>query len=383
MDLITSILQSVITVLIFITILTVIVVIHEAGHFATARLARIRVHEFGIGFPPRARILRAQGETIYTLNWLPIGGFVRLEGEDGDSDDPRSFVRAPLPVKLIVLVAGVAMNLVLAFFIFFAISLVATPRVGVTFEVVQAGSPAAAAGLLPGDRIDTVNGKGYEAFGGGTPIDDFYALAGQTVSLGVSHADGTSTVLTVTLRSQAEIDRVNAQNQAAGNPQQEGPLGISGGASGLQAKPTGAYVGHDPLTALRTGLAETRNALGLIVDGLGQLGNSIINHPTERPPVAGPVGIAQQVGTVFWDLGPIYLLYIAALLSANLALVNILPFPPLDGGRVLFLLVRRIVGNRFSVRAEQLTYLAGFGLLMAFLVWITYFDVANLGSATR
>jgi regulator of sigma E protease len=383
MDLITSILQSVITVLIFITILTVIVVIHEAGHFATARLARIRVHEFGIGFPPRARILRAQGETIYTLNWLPIGGFVRLEGEDGDSDDPRSFVRAPLPVKLIVLVAGVAMNLVLAFFIFFAISLVATPRVGVTFEVVQAGSPAAAAGLLPGDRIDTVNGKGYEAFGGGTPIDDFYALAGQTVSLGVSHADGTSTVLTVTLRSQAEIDRVNAQNQAAGNPEQEGPLGISGGASGLQAKPTGAYVGHDPLTALRTGLAETRNALGLIVDGLGQLGNSIINHPTERPPVAGPVGIAQQVGTVFWDLGPIYLLYIAALLSANLALVNILPFPPLDGGRVLFLLVRRVVGNRFSVRAEQLTYLAGFGLLMAFLVWITYFDVANLGSATR
>jgi regulator of sigma E protease len=99
--------------------------------------------------------------------------------------------------------------------------------------------------------------------------------------------------------------------------------------------------------------------------------------------VAGPVGIAQQVGTVFWDLGPIYLLYIAALLSANLALVNILPFPPLDGGRVLFLLIRQVAGKRFSVRAEQLTYLAGFGLLMAFLVWITYFDVTNLGSAPR
>jgi regulator of sigma E protease len=383
MDLITSILQTLITVLIFFAMLTVIVVIHEAGHFATARLARIRVHEFGIGFPPRARILRARGDTIYTLNWLPIGGFVRLEGEDGDSDDPHSFARARLPVKLIVLVAGVAMNLVLAFLIFFFISLVATPRVGVAFTEVQAGSPAAAAGLLPGDRIDTVNGKGYEAFGGGTAVDDFYTLAGQTVSLGVSHADGSFTMLTVTLRSQAEIDRVNAQNAAAGNPQQEGPLGISGGASGLQAKPTGAYVGHDPLTALRTGLDETRNALGLIINGLGQLGSSMINHPTVRPPVAGPVGIAQQVGTVFWDLGPIYLLYIAALLSANLALVNILPFPPLDGGRVLFLLIRRVVGNRFSVRAEQLTYLAGFGLLMAFLVWITYFDVANLGSATR
>ncbi len=380
MDVLGSIAQTLITVVIFVTMLTAIVVIHEAGHFFTARLARIRVHEFGIGFPPRARILRAKGETIYTLNWLPIGGFVRLEGEDGDSDDPRSFVRAALPVKLIVLVAGVTMNLVLAFAIFFAISLVATPLVGVTFSQVQAGSPAALAGLVPGDRIDTVNGKGYEGFGGGTAIDDFYTLAGQTVSLKVTHADGSSSVVSATLRSQAEIDTFNAANKAAGV--QEGPLGINGGTLGLQAKPTGAYVGHDLGTAVQTGLDETSKALGLIANGLGQLGSSIINHPTERPPVTGPVGIAQQVGTVFWDLGPIYLLYIAALLSANLALVNILPFPPLDGGRVLFLLVRRVVGTRFSVRAEQLTYVAGFGLLMAFLLWITYFDLTNLGSAT-
>jgi regulator of sigma E protease len=95
------------------------------------------------------------------------------------------------------------------------------------------------------------------------------------------------------------------------------------------------------------------------------------------------VGIAEQVGTVFWQLGPVYLLYIAALLSANLALVNILPFPPLDGGRVLFLFIRRIVGDRFSVRAEQLTYLAGFGLLMVFLAWITFFDLTNLGSVAQ
>ena len=382
MELLGSIAQTLITVVIFITLLTVIVVIHEAGHFFTARLARIRVHEFGIGFPPRAKVLRAKGETIYTLNWLPIGGFVRLEGEDGDSDDPHSFGRAALPVKLIVLVAGVAMNLVLAFAIFFAISLVATPLVGLTFAEVQAGSPAALAGILPTDRIDAVNGSGYEAFGGRTAIDDFYTLAGQTVTLKVTHVDGTSSVVTVTLRSQAEIDAFNAASTAAGKTDQEGPLGIRGGAVGLQLKPTGAYTGHDLVTAVQTGANETSKALGLIADGLGQLGSSIINHPTQRPPVTGPVGIAQQVGTVFWDLGPIYLLYIAALLSANLALVNILPFPPLDGGRVLFLLIRRIAGNRFSLRAEQLTFVAGFGLLMAFLVWITYFDVTNLGSAT-
>src|SRR5579862_4803014 len=378
MELLGSISQTLVTIIIFVTVLTVLVVIHEAGHFFTARLARIRVHEFGIGFPPRAKVLASRGETIYTLNWLPIGGFVRLEGEDGDSDDPRSFVRAPLLVKVIVLVAGVAMNLVLAFVIFFAIALLATPRVGVTFTTVQPGSPAATVGLQPGERIDTVNGATYEAFGGRTAVDDFYSLAGQTVTLGVHRADGSSAQVSVALRSQAAIDAVNNANIASGNPDREGPLGISG----LAAVPTGAYVGHDLVSSVQTGLNETSNALGLIANGLGQLGSSIINHPTERPPVTGPVGIAQDVGTVFWDLGPIYLLYIAALLSANLALVNILPFPPLDGGRVLFLLIRRVVGNRFSVRAEQLTYLAGFGLLMAFLVWITYFDLTNLGSGT-
>ena len=371
-------LQSLITIVIFFAILTVIVVIHEGGHFVTARLARIRVHEFGIGFPPRARIFARRGETIYTLNWLPIGGFVRLEGEDGDSDDPRSFVRAPLPVKVIVLVAGVAMNLVLAFVIFFGISLVATPLIGVTFGAVQPGSPADHAGLVVGDRIDSVNGQVYEAFGGPTPVDEFYTLAGQTVSLGITHADGSTSIVSVPLRSQAEIDAANAAAKVAGTPQ-EGPLGISN----LQGHPTGEYVGHDPVTAVRSGVSQTVNALGLIANGLSQLVNSIVNHPTERPPVTGPVGIAEQVGTVFWQLGPVYLLYIAALLSANLALVNILPFPPLDGGRVLFLFIRRIVGDRFSVRAEQLTYLAGFGLLMVFLAWITFFDLTNLGSVAQ
>src|SRR5436190_3098757 len=100
-------LQSIITVVLFLFILGALVIIHELGHFVTARLAGIRVLEFGLGFPPRARVLSNHGDTLYTLNWLPIGGFVRLEGEDGETDDPRSFVRARLPVKLIVLVAGV------------------------------------------------------------------------------------------------------------------------------------------------------------------------------------------------------------------------------------------------------------------------------------
>src|SRR5947209_11311471 len=106
--------QSAITVVLFLFILGALVVIHELGHFIVARLAGVRVLEFGIGFPPRARVLRSEGETLYTLNWLPIGGFVKLEGEDGGSDDPRAFSRAPLPIRLLILLAGVGMNFLIA-----------------------------------------------------------------------------------------------------------------------------------------------------------------------------------------------------------------------------------------------------------------------------
>ena len=134
-----AIIQGAITILLFILILCSLVVIHELGHFVTARLFGIRVHEFGIGFPPRAKVMRDRSETLYTLNWLPIGGFVRLEGEDGDSDDPRSFAVARLPKKLLVLLAGVGMNLALAFVIFTGIAWLATPQGGLVFNEVLAG----------------------------------------------------------------------------------------------------------------------------------------------------------------------------------------------------------------------------------------------------
>src|SRR3954454_17511099 len=111
-----GILQPIVTIVLFFLILGTLVVIHELGHFIAARVAGVRVLEFGIGFPPRARVLRSKGETLWTLNWLPIGGFVRLEGEDGDSaGDPRSFAAKPLRARLAILVAGVVMNILLAF----------------------------------------------------------------------------------------------------------------------------------------------------------------------------------------------------------------------------------------------------------------------------
>lgn len=361
--------QSLITIGIFILMLGVLVVLHELGHFVVARLAGIRVHEFGIGFPPRARVLRSDGETVYTLNWLPIGGFVKLEGEDGDSDDPRSFTRAPLGTKVLVLVAGVVMNLLLAFVLFAAIAWLPQHAGAVSFEAVQPGSPAAEAGLVPGDQIVSIDGQYYDRFDGGAAmVEDLRAKAGETVTLGIIHASGQEpTDVTVTLRPPSEIDA------------QHGALGVMD----LTFVETSIEFTRTPAEAIATGVARTVDAFMLILRGLGQILDSIVTRPTEAPPASGPIGIAVQVGDVFWQAGIVATLYLAAILSANLALVNILPFPPLDGGRILMLAIKAVAGTRVSLRAERLTYLVGFFFLFGFLIWITYFDIARLGGAIQ
>ncbi len=395
--------QSAVTIAVFLVVLGTLVLVHEVGHFVTARLARVKVLEFGIGFPPRATVLGrgrpspyelerpprpdpalpsgiepgtpeaeaflvqarqgmdAPGGTLYTLNWLPIGGFVKLEGEDGDEDDdPHSFSRAGLVRKLVILVAGVAMNLVLSFAIFTGIALTGEPGLGIRIGEVVQGSPAAEVGLRVGDTLVSVNGTRYSAFGNATAIDDLRSNAGRPVTIGIEHADGTKVQLPVTLR--------------VPTTQQQGALGI-GLLSGVQA----GTIDYAPGDAVSLGVRRTGEAFGMILGGLGKLGRSIVTNPTTAPPAAGPVGIAVQLGDVLWSLGPLYVLYMAGLLSANLALVNILPFPPLDGGRMLVIVLKAIprYGARISVRAERLTYAIGFVALFTFLIWITVFDVAR------
>jgi regulator of sigma E protease len=376
-----AIFQGAITILLFVFILCSLVVIHELGHFVLARLFGIRVHEFGIGFPPRAKVLRDRGETLYTLNWLPVGGFVRLEGEDGDSDDPRSFTAAGLPKKVLVLLAGVGMNLLLAFVIFTGIAWLATPQGGLVFNEVVAGSPADVAGLKAGETILAIDGTTFDLLpspqAGQAAISALRDRAGQAVTLLVRGVDGTERNVAVTLRT-PEVAAT------------QGALGIRG--AGLSF--SGAYAGRDPVAAISAGASWTVSAFRLIIDGLASLVTSVASNPTQAPPVTGPVGIAVQVGDVFWQLGPIFTLYLAGLLSANLALVNILPFPPLDGGRILVLLLKSLlsrgaalmrrvglqgrgVSSQTALSVERLTYLVGFVFLFGFLIWITYFDIVR------
>ena len=363
----TEFLQTVVTIVLFFGILGTLVVIHELGHFLAARLAGVRVLEFGVGFPPRAKVLRSKGETLYTLNWLPIGGFVKLEGEDGDhAGDPRAFSSKSLPVRLFILVSGVVMNILLAFAIFTAIVWLASPHVGATFEEVQPDLPAAAAGIQPGETIVAINGERFQVFVGQDIVDVLRANAGQAVAMTIVATNGATRDVQVTLRDPSEIDA------------NHGALGIAG----IEYAYDGSTATNDLGTAIAVGAQQTVRWMGLIVGGLGSLVNAIVTDPTAAPPVSGPIGIATQIGDVFFTAGPIFTLFVAGILSANLAVVNILPFPPLDGGRMLMITLKRVFGTRISVRAEQLTYLVGFVFLFAFIIWVSGFDIIrSLGGA--
>jgi regulator of sigma E protease len=348
-----------ITLVVFLLILVGLVVAHEFGHFLVARLARVRVHEFGIGFPPRAKRLGSDGETEYTLNWLPIGGFVRLEGEDGDSDDPRSFTRQSLPVRVAILLAGVAMNVLLAFVIFTVIAAALEPLVDVRIEQVTPGSPAASAGLVPGDVITGVDGRTFPYFDNVAPTDYMRERPGQQVTLDLTRPGGTAMTQVVTLRDAADI--------AAGK-----------GALGVEVRFTvGPTVQRDPLTALGVGASRTLEACGLVLGALRDLVASVAANPGAAPPVSGPIGIAEAVGTVRTQQPPVMLLWLIGLLSANLAVVNVLPFPPLDGGRILVAVLQAATRNRISVSLERTTYFIGFVLLFGFLLWVSYFDIVR------
>jgi regulator of sigma E protease len=396
-----GVLEPIITIVLFFLILGTLVVIHELGHFVAARMAGVRVLEFGIGFPPRAKVIGLGGvhpddaaqyetdvaaaksrrtvdpdtyealletgppRTVYTLNWLPIGGFVKLEGEDGDrANHPRAFSSKSLPVRLLILVSGVVMNVLLAFVIFAGILWLASPLAGVKIPLVDPGSPAAEAGLKPGDSILAVDGQRFQLLIGPSVFEVLRSRAGENVTLTIDDPAGVRRDVSVTLRDEAAV--------AAG----QGALGIrSTDEQPFESYFDGATTTNDLGVAVRIGAEETVRWMGLIVGGLGMLVSSVAADPTAPPPVSGPIGIATQIGDVFFNAGPILTLFVAGILSANLAVVNILPFPPLDGGRMLMITLKRIFGSRISVRAEQLTYLVGFVFLFAFIIWVSGFDL--------
>lgn len=353
-------------------ILVPLVLLHELGHFIMARLVGIRVLEFGLGFPPRAKVLGHDHETEYTLNWLPIGGFVRLEGEEEDSDDPRAFTRAALWKQLVVLIAGVTMNVIAAVLLFFVVAWafnpVTAPTMTLSNYTTDQNTPARVAGLQDGETLISIDGKPFAApsllLFGEDPVptwrQQLLDYQGKSVQLVVADTSGKQRTVTVNLR--------------VPTTDKPGALGVSLGA--VTTSP------GDPVTAAGLAVDGTARAMGLILTTLGDLVRNIATNPTVAPSgVQGPVGIASDVGHVATQPNALMLLLLmAAIISANLALVNILPIPALDGGKFVIMILKRVFRVKGVGAIEQWAYIAGFALLLGFIGWVTFFDIVRGGA---
>jgi regulator of sigma E protease len=353
------------TLVTFIIVLGLLVFVHELGHFVMARILGVQVKEFGFGFPPRAWGIR-RGRTTYSINWIPLGGFVRLRGEDGEEHDAGSFVAQRAWKRFLILVAGVSMNVVLAAAVFgigFATGLPtdvssSTPSGGHVRDVqvqivdVAADSAAASIGLHTGDGLLSLNGQSISS------IEDAQRIA---------RASGTSTVA-ITYRRSGKVQQGTVTLGRIPGTSLTG-LGVSLVKVGIVSYPL-----H---RAVWEGVAAAGTGVWAILQAFGQLLGNLVRSGSVGGDVAGPVGIAVLTGQVT-RLGFAYLMQFVALLSLNLAVINILPIPALDGGRVLFLLIEKVRGRPMSRTLEAKIHNTSFAVLIALVTLITFRDVLRL-----
>jgi regulator of sigma E protease len=353
------------TVIIFLIVLAVLIFVHELGHFVFARLCGIRVDAFKIGFGPKIFSWR-RGETEYGINWIPFGGYVKIHGENPDEDSmhgpdaSRSFVNKPRWRQVIVLVAGVLFNVLFAWVLYtglFAHGVTATtdgfegysadfsdPRIMVT-DVLPA-SPAAQAGIMTGDIL-----PGQDISAVQNEID---MSGGKPIALRYSRS-GTAEIATVTPVTGLVSDRYAIGIAMNNVVDMRLPFFIA------------VYEGaHYALVMLRD------TAVGLYSFII-----NIFQGTANFSDISGPVGIAGIVGSAA-KLGFTYLLMVTALISINLAIVNLIPFPALDGGRILFVLIEGVIRRRISPRFTNTVNAIGFVLLMILMVVVTYKDIARL-----
>ena len=347
-------------------IFALMVLVHEFGHFITARWAGIRVEEFAIGFPPRLFSIK-RGETVYSINLLPIGGYVRMPGENGETTDehgrpdPGSFASKPAGKRAIVLLAGVTMNLLLAVVLFIGAE-AAGKVIASSYVQVVSNGPAATAGLVTGDHILAINGH---------PIKTYDDLVNQTDAVIAQAPKGAKTYPVVVLVQHPGANQPVTITVQANTTKPH-----------LDVKTDPKHVIHEthPIwEAPARGLGDIPYVIGATGDAV----NQIIHHKIALgQAVTGPVGIVNITGDVASSVsssGWYPLLFLAGFLSLNLAFVNILPIPALDGGRVLFIVIEVLRrGKRMSPEREGLINLIGMGALLFLVLLVTINDISNL-----
>ncbi|MFA6177465.1 MAG: RIP metalloprotease RseP [Candidatus Paceibacterota bacterium] len=362
------------SIVIFIIILLVLVLVHEFGHFFSAKKFGIKVDEFGFGFPPKLFSFK-KGETEYSFNLLPLGGFVKIFGENPDGENTngpeadRSFVNKPKWQQAIVLFAGIFANFLLAWLLFSIGFISGFPTsvggglsnykledVNLVIVSILPKSPAENAGLKIGDKIINIkNNNNFTSDVSPETIKSF-VTKGEGKEIDIGYIRGKN--------SEVNIAKISPKENNG-----EFTIGISMDKIGTAKLPFfTAFIEGMKLTLFTT----KNTAVGLytlIVDGLRGQGSF--------SSVTGPVGIVGIVGDAY-QFGFVYLLSFAALISINLAIINFIPFPALDGGRLFFLLIEKIKGSRINPKVANTANMIGFGILILLMIVITYHDIVKL-----
>jgi len=357
------------SILIFFLVLFVLILVHEWGHFIVAKKTGMRVDEFGIGFPPKLFGIK-KGETEYTFNALPIGGFVRIHGENGanEADGDRAFGSRPKWAQALVLIAGVAMNVLFAWLLFSITYMIGVPSAvdestaGPAAELViiqtLADSPVS---VIPAGAVITAASAGPDQVLQSVTPTSFTDFVTEVSPAPISVTYERSGVLqTVTI--------VAAQGLIAAEPERY-VVGASLALIENQSLPF--------FQALVAGAVASWDGLVAITVGLSTLIAQIFTGSADFTQVAGPVGIVGMVGDAA-AFGLTALLTFTAIISLNLAVINLLPFPALDGGRLVFVALETLTGKDIPPEWAGRINLVGFGLLLLLMILVTYNDIINL-----
>ncbi len=356
------------TIILFVIVLSLLVFVHELGHFVVARKMGMKVEEFGFGFPPRLFGIRKKG-TMYSINWIPLGGFVKIKGESGDhKHDNDSFASKKPWQRFLVLIAGVAMNIVLAAVLFSIGYMMGLPSViddsiparanvsnhELLVMQVLDDSAAAQAGVIAGDTIVSINGQVFET---DVAAREYFDAEGAT---GVE----------LVVQGEDDVYKTYELTSTYSESAQASVVGIGFVSTGIVSYPF--------FSAIAQGVYTTGQLTYQVGYAFYSLIRDLIVTQEVAVDLSGPVGIAVMTGEVA-AMGLVYLIQFTAILSINLAIINIFPFPALDGGRILFLIIEKIRGRAVNERIEVVVHNLGFLLLMTLVVLVTYKDFVTFG----